>query len=100
MELPPIPITIGSIPHRVTFPDFESTAGDEDGGPSEDNKSKIVSLPQKLQEKFPKLPGVLRGITSTAVRNIKTRWVSYIEYSYNKQVNTKKNKKKKKKENE
>ena len=82
----PIPITIGTIPHRVAFPDFEAAAAtdDNDGGPSEENESKIVSLPQSLKESFPKLPGVLRGTSSTAWRNNKNRWVPYIEYSYNK----------------
>ena len=84
--MPPIPITIGTIPHRVAFPEFEAAPAtdDNDGGPSEENESKIVPLPQSLQDEFPKLPGVLRGTASTAWKNNWKRWVSYIEYSHNK----------------
>ena len=84
--MPPIPITIGTIPHRVAFPEFEAApeTDDNDGGPNEANESRIVPLPQTLQETFPKLPGVLRGNTSTVAREEWKRWVTYLEYSYNK----------------
>ena len=46
-----IPIVIGSIPHRVAFSNFEEAA----------EGSNVVALPEVLQEKLPKLPGVLKG---------------------------------------
>ena len=77
LELPPIPIIIGSIPHKVAFPNFDvaSSTDDNDGGPNEGDESKVVSLPQNLQEKIPKLPGVVRGCTSTASKMNKNRKV-------------------------
>ena len=85
-------ITIGTIPHKVAMANFESApeTDDNDGGPTEDTESAIVSLPQNLKEKYPKLPGVLRGTAYTGIRNDRNRWVSYLEYSYNKQETTKK----------
>ena len=91
-----MPITIGTIPHKVAMANFESApvTDDNDGGPSEGTNSGIVSLPQNLQEKYPKLPGVLRGTAYTGIRHDRTRWVSYLEYSCKKQETTKKKKKK------
>ena len=67
----------------MAFPNFDvaSATDDNDGGPNEGDESKVVSLPQNLQEKFPKLPGVVRGCTSTASKMNKNRKVFYIEYS-------------------
>ena len=84
--MPPIPIRIGTIPHRVAFPEFEPAPAtdDNDGGPAEENESKILPLPQSLQEQFPNLPGVLRNTVSRPWKMTGKRWVSYIEYSHNK----------------
>ena len=85
--MPPIPITIGTIPHKVAFPEFEAapdTTDDNDGGPIEETKSNIVPLPKSLQERFPKLPGVLKGIASTASKKNINRKIPYIEYCHNK----------------
>ena len=82
LDLDPIPITIGSIPHKVAFPDFEAAPASDDN--DETNKSSIVSLPKHLEEKYPKLPGALKGNTSTVWRNNRSRWVRYVEYSYKK----------------
>ena len=84
LDLPPIAITIGTIPHRVAFPNFEAAPTTDDGGPSEDGNSRIVPLSEELQEKFPKIPGVLRGKGLMGLKLKRTRKVPYMEYSANK----------------
>ena len=82
--MPPIDITIGTIPHKVAFPNFEAAPTTDDGGPSEDDSSRIVPLSEELQEKFPKIPGVLRGNGLIELKGNRTRKVPYMEYSYDK----------------
>ena len=82
--MPPIDITIGTIPHRVAFPNFEAAPTTDDGGPSEDGNSRIVPLSDELQEKFPKIPGVLRGKGLMGLKLKRTRKVPYMEYAANK----------------
>ena len=84
LDLPPIDITIGTIPHKVAFPNFEAAPTTDDGGPSEDGNSRIVPLSEELQEKFPKIPGVLRGKGLMGLKLKRTRKVPYMEYSANK----------------
>ena len=81
LDLPPIDITIGTIPHKVAFPNFEAAPTTDDGGPSEDGNSRIVPLSEELQEKFPKIPGVLRGKGLMPLKLKRTRKVPYMEYS-------------------
>ena len=53
-----IPIKVGSIPHRVAFPSFDEAS----------MENKIVALPEKLQETFPKIPGVIKGKSNGPVK--------------------------------
>jgi len=84
LDLPPIDITIGTIPHKVAFPNFEAAPTTDDGGPSEDGNSRIVPLSEELLEKFPKITGVLRGNGFIGLKMNMTRKVPYTEYLYDK----------------
>ena len=99
LDLDPIPIIIGSIPHKVAFPTFEAApeTDDNDGGPTENSNSPIVALPKHLVEKLPGLPGVLRSDATAAWRfhDDKKRWVKYVEYSCKDQAGAKQKNKKK-----
>ena len=84
LDLDPIDNTIGTIPHKVAFPNFEAAPTTDDGGPSEDGNSRIVPLSEELLEKFPKITGVLRGNGFIGLKMNRTRKVPYMEYLYDK----------------
>ena len=82
-----IPIKVGSIPHRVAFPNFDEASVE----------NKIVALPEKLQETFPKIPGVIKGKSNGPVKKDMLRNVPYVEYSFKPKEEPKEKKKGKKK---
>lgn len=71
LKIQDINITIGSIPHRVAFANLEEAT---------DESTTLVPLPETLQEKIPKLPGVIKGRSYAPVKGYLTRFIPYFEY--------------------